>query len=151
MENFVAQSVEEITEKRKPGRPKGSTSTPDKLKWMMARGVSRLRAQDVLEHIDDRRVWMRLLNSDDDRVVLQAMVFLVQMSDGRPAQQINVTSANVNISVDDVERARAIVREIRNGASRNSVSASSPLQAANVLQHTTAESESSPRTESENT
>jgi len=147
----MAQSIAQVIEsepKRKRGRPVGSKSAE---RWYQARGIEPLLAAEILKRVDAWRIWLRLLESDDDRVVLQAMTFLQAMRDGRPAQQINVTSANVNISVDDVERARAIVREIRNGASRNSVSASSPLLAANVLQHTTAESESSPRTESENT
>jgi hypothetical protein len=45
--------------------------------------------------------------------VLDAMKFLTSMRDGRPAQQINLTAANITLTADDVARARAIVREIR--------------------------------------
>jgi len=38
--------------------------------------------------------------------------FLVSMRDGRPAQQINVTSQTISVSIDDLARARAIVREL---------------------------------------
>lgn len=56
--------------------------------------------------------------SDDERVSYQSLVFLVSMRDGRPAQQINVTTQNVTFSTDDIERARAIVREIRGDMSQ---------------------------------
>lgn len=40
-------------------------------------------------------------------------MFLVSMRDGRPAQQINLTSLNLNVSAEDIAEARAIVRELR--------------------------------------
>lgn len=61
---------------------------------------------------DERRIWYRLLTSDDDRFVLDAMKFLVPMRDGRPAQQINVTQVGVAITPDEIAKARQIVREV---------------------------------------
>lgn len=45
--------------------------------------------------------------------MLQALVYLMSMRDGKPAQQINVTSANINLNAADIAQARAIVAEIR--------------------------------------
>lgn len=85
-------------------------------RWFAARGINPLHAAEILAHvIDEKRVWKRIFESDDPRVVLQAMMFLVSMRDGKPAQQINVTSLGVTISTDEIEKARAIVREIVRG------------------------------------
>jgi hypothetical protein len=81
-------------------------------KWVRARGLKPATAAEILERADERRLWYRLLRSDDDRIVLDAMKFLVSMRDGRPAQQINVTSVGVTVTADDIERARAIAREL---------------------------------------
>lgn len=77
-------------------------------------GLTPLHASVILAQCcDERRTWTRILTSDDDRVVLSAMTFLVSMRDGRPAQQINVTSFGVQITTEEIESARAIVRELR--------------------------------------
>jgi hypothetical protein len=62
--------------------------------------------------IDEREQWLRVFACEDERVILQALMFLVSMRDGKPAQQINVTSQSINVSVDDIAKARAIVREL---------------------------------------
>lgn len=73
-----------------------------------------LYAADVLSLVvDESRAWQRVFKSEDDRVVLDALKFLVSMRDGRPAQQIHVTSSNFTFSTSDVEKARAVVAEIR--------------------------------------
>jgi hypothetical protein len=73
-----------------------------------------LMAGEILANVvDERKVWTRLFNSQDDRVVLNALMFLVSMRDGRPAQQINVTSQSISISADSVRKAREIIAEIR--------------------------------------
>jgi hypothetical protein len=74
-----------------------------------------LKANDVLLMIDERRQWRRLFKSEDDRIVLGALTFLVSMRDGRPAQQINLTSLNISISAEDIASARAIAAELRGG------------------------------------
>lgn len=86
-------------------------------RWFEARGISPLLASEILAKVaDERKVWKRILESTDDRVVLQAMMFLVSMRDGKPAQQINVTSTSVNVNADSIAKARAIVAEIRGSA-----------------------------------
>jgi hypothetical protein len=45
-------------------------------------------------------------------------MFLVAMRDGKPAQRINVTSTNLQLNASDLERARAIVAEIRGDSSQ---------------------------------
>lgn len=93
------------------GRPKMSPIQRDR--WMRARGISPLMAAEILAKVvDERATWQRIFKCDDERVILQAMMFLVSMRDGKPAQQINVTSQNVTVTVDDVAKARAIVREL---------------------------------------
>jgi hypothetical protein len=83
-------------------------------RYLAARGVNPLMAGQILSQVvDERRVWQRIFNSEDDRVVLQAIQFLMSMRDGKPAQQINVTSTSLQLNQSDLERARAIVREIR--------------------------------------
>lgn len=84
-------------------------------KWLSARvsGLTPLHANMILgQLIDERKQWLKVFNSDDERVILQALIFLVSMRDGKPAQQINVTSQSVTVNVDDIAKARAIVREL---------------------------------------
>ncbi len=96
------------------GRPVGSRNPRNDERWLRARGINPVHAAEVLARVGSELArWDRLLNSEDDRVVLAAMQFLVSMRDGRPAQQINMTSLNLSVSADDVESARAIVRELR--------------------------------------
>jgi len=84
---------------------------------MSARGINPLHASEILSKVvDERALWRRVLSSDDDRVVLTALTFLVSMRDGKPAQQINVTSQSISVSVDDIAKARAIVRELSQGS-----------------------------------
>ena len=94
---------------RKRGRPAGRHSTA---KWYAARGIAPMVAAEVLKNVDELRYWRRYLASEDDNISLRAMMFLVSMRDGRPAQQINVTSTNLTIDARDIERARAVVREL---------------------------------------
>lgn len=90
-------------------------------RYLEARGVSPLYAAAILSHVvDERRIWERILNSPDDNVVLRAMTFLMAMRDGKPSQQINVTSKSITISATDVASARAIAAEL--------VSAISPVR-----------------------
>jgi len=86
-------------------------------KYLSGRGINPLLASEILARVvDERKLWQRILGSQDDRVVLDALKFLVQMRDGRPAQQINMTSTSISLSASDLERARAIVAEIRSSS-----------------------------------
>jgi hypothetical protein len=92
-----------------------------------------MKASEILAHvIDERSVWRRLLTSDDDRVVLSAMTFLVSMRDGRPTQQVNLTSLSVSVSADDIASARAIVAELRDQSPAQSMP-SEPTRAARLM------------------
>lgn len=106
------------------GRPRRDSVQTSK--WMRARGINPLLASEILAHVvDEAQTWKRILTSDDDRVVLTAMMFLVSMRDGKPAQQINVTSQSISVSVDDINKARNIVRELmtdQSGEQRANVS-----------------------------
>lgn len=83
-------------------------------RYLRARGIDPLYAAEVLSHVvDESRIWKRILSTEDDRVLLDAMKFLVSMRDGRPAQQINVTSKSITMNLTDLERAKAIIAEIR--------------------------------------
>jgi hypothetical protein len=90
---------------RKRGRPKGTYRVlrPSLDKWSAAQ---------VLASADERKLWARVLDSEDDRIVLDALKFLVVMRDGKPVQQINVNSTNVNISIEDIAKARLIARSL---------------------------------------
>jgi hypothetical protein len=114
---------------RKRGRPLGSTKAFARAMEWEARGVGPLKAHDVLMMAGERKQWRRIFACEDERVILQAMVFLVSMRDGKPAQQINVTSQSISVSVDDIAKARAIVRELVDGISGGSPSVRGEEQA----------------------
>lgn len=82
-------------------------------KWIRARGLSPATAAELLERADERRIWYRLLHSQDDSVALRAITYLTDRRDGRAAQQINLTQTTVHVSAEQIARAREIVREIR--------------------------------------
>jgi hypothetical protein len=95
------------------GRRAGAGRRPrDVDRWMRARGLKPAGAAEILERADERRIWHRLLRSQDDRIVLDAMKFLVSMRDGRPAQQINVTSMSVSVTAQEIAEARTVAQEL---------------------------------------
>src|SRR5205807_3633980 len=93
-------------------RPGAGRRPRDADKWIRARGLSPATAAEILDRSDERRIWYRLLNSDDEGVVLRAITYLTDRRDGRPAQQINITGAVAHVTPEEIERARAVVREI---------------------------------------
>jgi hypothetical protein len=119
--------------KRKPGRPRGSYSAARPT-------LDKVSAAQVLSLYNERALWGRLLSSEDDRVVLDAVKFLVVMRDGKPVQQINVATTNVNISLDDIAKARAIARTLLPMNSQNSLD--NTLTNANMLPMNSAETPS---------
>jgi hypothetical protein len=95
------------------GRRRGAGRRPrDVDKWIAARGLKPASAAEILERADERRIWYRLLHSDDDAIVLRTAMYLTDRRDGRPAQQINVTSLGVTITADEIAKARSVVAEI---------------------------------------
>src|SRR5215472_18101749 len=90
------------------GRRPGAGRRPRDLdKWIKARGLKPATAAEILERADERAIWYRLLHSADESIVLRAITYLTDRRDGRPAQQINVTSTSVTFTAEELARARA--------------------------------------------
>lgn len=109
-----------LPKKQRGGRREGAGRKPLDVnaRYLAARGISPLKAAEILAQVaDERALWRKVLSTNDDRVLLQALMFLVSMRDGRPAQQINVSSIGVHITADEVAKAREIVRELMAGHS----------------------------------
>jgi hypothetical protein len=87
-------------------------------KWIAARGLKPATAAEILERADERRIWYRLLHSEDEGIVLRTITYLTDRRDGRPTQQLNVTSLSVQFTPEEIARARAVVRELSLGASK---------------------------------
>lgn len=72
-----------------------------------------VQAADVLRMIANvRERWLRFLDSEDERIALDALKFLTTMCEGKPAQKITITGAVAHLSADDLSAAREIAREI---------------------------------------
>jgi hypothetical protein len=95
------------------GRRRGAGRRPrDVGRWIAARGLKPASAAEILERADERAIWYRLLHSEDEAIVLRPAMYLTDRREGRPAQQINVTSLGVTISANEIAQAKAIVREL---------------------------------------
>lgn len=87
-------------------------------KHYAARGINPLMAGEIIARAtSELKTWKRLLSSPDDRIVLQALMFLTTMRDGKPSQSINISQQTISVQLKDIESARAIIREIRSGLS----------------------------------
>jgi hypothetical protein len=126
---MIDQAIEVV---RKPGRPPGVIETRPRKARTAARATAdrlaerlvRLHSQQITSSEIDRVMaaiksdsyWLEILGKleqmDDWRTVAELMKFWLQMRDGRPAQQINVTSTTVTFSGAEIARARAIAREL---------------------------------------
>src|SRR5580693_10456588 len=73
-------------------------------KWIAARGLKPATAAEILDRADERRIWYRLLHSDDDNVVLRTITYLTDRRDGRAAQQINITGAVAHFAPEEIGR-----------------------------------------------
>jgi hypothetical protein len=95
------------------GRRRGAGRRPRDLdRWIAARGLKPATAAEILERADERAIWYRLLHSEDEAIVLRTITYLTDRREGRPAQQINVTSLGVQVSASDIAQAKAVVREL---------------------------------------
>jgi len=94
-------------------RPGAGRRPRDLDKWVAARGLKPATAAEILDRADERRIWRRLLNSEDETIVLRAVTYLTDRRDGRASQQINITQNNIQLTAEETERARAVVRELR--------------------------------------
>lgn len=106
------QAITESYSKPKRGRPKGTGKTFTD-KWIAARGLHPATAAEILAWHDERSLWRRLLSSEDDSILLRTLVFLTEMRDGKASQKLAITQQTLNITIDDLDRARAIVSELR--------------------------------------
>lgn len=113
MADNQTESIAQVVAKRGGPRLGAGRKPKDVDVWMAARGIDAATAAELLNNSDERKKWHRVLNSDDDRVLLSALIFLTSMRDGKPSQQINVTSTNLTLNARDIQQARDIVREIR--------------------------------------
>lgn len=108
------------------GRPVGSKDRGQRLtKAEVAARITRLQQIGVLGHTADRvisalggdeyfvRTITRLEQEKDYSKVWEAIQFLLQMRDGRPAQRINLTAMTMAVSPEDIAGVKAIVRELR--------------------------------------
>jgi hypothetical protein len=93
-------------------RPGAGRRPRDLEKWIAARGLKPATAAEILERADERRIWYRLLHSEDDGIVLRSVTYLTDRRDGRAAQQINITGAVAHFTPAEIERARAVAREL---------------------------------------
>lgn len=113
-----APESREQPEKRHPrwgGKRPGAGRRPrDVEKWIAARGLKPATAAEIMERADERRIWYKLLHSDDENIVLRTITYLTDRRDGRSAQQINITGGVFHVTPEDVERARAVARGLAN-------------------------------------
>jgi len=104
----------------KRGRDRGLRQTTarvlERLQRLASSGVLAGTSSKVLHALGDDRYWLELIGKledvDDWRTVAEIVKFHQMQRDGRPAQQINVTSFGVNVTTTEIDSARAIVREI---------------------------------------
>ena len=107
------------------GRPVGSKDAgPRMTKERFAQRLARLQslgvlqgtARRVLEAIGGDGYWLDVIGKLEDEgnteKIAALMQFLLQMRDGRPAQQINVTSLGVTFNASEMGRVKELVREL---------------------------------------
>ena len=128
-ETTESSGQEQVSHPNWGGKRSGAGRRPrDVERWIKARGLKPASAAEILERADERAIWYRLLHSEDEAIVLRTITYLTDRRDGRPAQQINVTSVNVQYSAEEVARARQVVRELTGAPTlEGQVSPSKPL------------------------
>src|SRR5215472_16546227 len=75
--------------KQRGGRRPGAGRKVKRIKTL-AKRCDKSTAAMILAVVDEQSKWLEFIDSDDQRLALDAMKFLTQMRDGRPKQQINV-------------------------------------------------------------
>jgi hypothetical protein len=86
---FIDSDDERVALKQRGGRRPGAGRKVKRIKALVKR-CDKVTAAMVLAAVDEQSKWLEFIESDDERVALDAMKFLTQMRDGRPKQQINV-------------------------------------------------------------
>jgi hypothetical protein len=104
----------------KPRERHGKNLTRKRFNERLARlhslGVLQGTSRRVLAALGDDAYWLEIIDkleqADNWEKIASLLQFHLQMRDGRPAQQINVTSIGVKFSADEIARAREIAREL---------------------------------------
>lgn len=125
------EAIEQVSDApMKVGRPVGAKDSKPRQRQGFGRGELAMRLQRlqttgalagtssaVLLALADREYWLRLIDrlegEGEWRTLVDVLKFHQQMRDGRPAQQINLTSMNVSVSAAEIAQARATVSELR--------------------------------------
>jgi hypothetical protein len=105
------------------GRPVGAIDRGERLtrERLMARlqrlevsGALAATSRAVLDALRDKEYWIEVIgkleDEEDVQTIVKVLMFHQQMRDGRPAQQINVTSQSVSFTADELIRARGVAR-----------------------------------------
>jgi hypothetical protein len=69
--------------KQRGGRRPGAGRKVKRIKTLVKR-CDRVTAAMVLAAVDEQSKWRQFINSNDERIALDAIKFLTQMRDGRP-------------------------------------------------------------------
>jgi hypothetical protein len=75
--------------KQHGGRRPGAGRKVKRIKALVKR-CDKVTAAMVLAAVDEQSKWLEFIDSDDERVALDAMKFLTMMRDGRPRQTVQV-------------------------------------------------------------
>jgi len=97
-------SVQIPQKKKRDGWGPGSGHKPDFLKRS---GLAPMTAHVILSHVDVVKIWASLLNSTDEAIRLQALIYLTNRQQGMPRQRgdlnVNCASTNTVITVEYVD------------------------------------------------
>ena len=78
--------------KQRGGRRPGAGRKVKRIK-SLARRCDKVTAAMILAVVDEQSRWLQFIESEDERVALDAMKFLTQMRDGRPKQPVDMNDA----------------------------------------------------------
>ncbi len=106
------------------GRPKGSRGGKIltgrelglRLERLQRAGTISLTSGRVLQAVGDAEYWLHLIaqleRAEEWGMLVDVLKFHQQMRDGRPPQQINITSQSVTYTPDEIARIRAVARTL---------------------------------------
>ena len=86
------QDVRTNQNKQRGGRRPGSGRKVKRIKSLVKR-CDKVTAAMILAAVDEQSKWLKFIDSDDERIALDAMKFLTQMRDGRPKQAVDMNDA----------------------------------------------------------
>ncbi len=94
------------------GRKRGRGRVNNYVRQLLDSPLPKMRSHNVLDLVNEAELWARLLTSEDERVAMSSLMYLTDRRDGKPTQNIQVASLNLNVTPEQLDRARAIAREI---------------------------------------